>query len=297
MPAGTVDLLSIELKALIPELTKAGLDIDLTGFAPIEIQSLTSRLSDSEADLDDEPPLFQGEQVTQPGDLWCLGRHRLLCGNAADAADMARLMGEESAAMVILDPGNQCTSILTEIFSLAVKHSAKGAIHFVFTGLTPLREMLDAGEAVYGTSKDVAAWAKPKAVPGSFYSAQCEPIFVFQNGDASPRGTLKRRAGRRSNLWKYAGSDRADRLDAPTGRLNAKPVRLVADAMRDCSRKGDWCSIPSSGRARPSWRPNVSGAARVQPRARRQLGRCRDPTLASPHETARPPGRCRRHLR
>ena len=160
---------------------------------------------------------------------------------------MARLMGEESAAMVILDPGNQCTSILTEIFSLAVKHSTKGAIHFVFPGLTPLREMLDAGETVYGTSKDVAAWAKPKAVPGSFYSSQCELIFVFQNGDASPRGTLKRRAGRRSNLWKYAGSDRADRLDAPTGRLNAKPVRLVADAMRDCSRKGDVVLDPFVG--------------------------------------------------
>ena len=41
---------------------------------------------------------LQGEQVTRRGDFWVLGRHRLLCGNAADAADMARLMGEESAA-------------------------------------------------------------------------------------------------------------------------------------------------------------------------------------------------------
>jgi ParB-like chromosome segregation protein Spo0J len=109
------DVLSFEIKALIPELTKEGLDIELTGFKPAEIRSLTKVVSDSEPDPEDEPPLFQGEQVTRPGDLWCLGRHRLLCGNAADAADMALLMGEESAAMVILDPGNQCTSILSEI--------------------------------------------------------------------------------------------------------------------------------------------------------------------------------------
>jgi hypothetical protein len=234
-----LDLLSIELKALIPDLTNAGLDIELTGFEPVEIRSLTTELSDSEADSDDEPPLFQGEQVTRRGDLWSLGRHRLLCGNAADSADVARLMGDKSAAMVIIDPGSQFTSVVAEIFSLAVKHSVKGAIHFVFTPSTLLREMIVAGEKVYGAPKDVVAWAKGKAVPGSFYSSQFELIVVFQNGDGSPKGTLKRRARRRSNLWKYAGDDRADRLDVPTGRSNAKPVRLVADAMRDCSRQGD----------------------------------------------------------
>ena len=44
-------------------------------------------------------------------------------------------MGDKSAAMVILDPGSQFTSVVAEIFSLAVKHSVKGAIHFVFAPL------------------------------------------------------------------------------------------------------------------------------------------------------------------
>jgi hypothetical protein len=267
-----LDLLSIELKALIPELTKAGLDIELTGFKPVEIRSLTSRLSGSEADSDDEPPLFQGEQVTRRGDLWSLGRHRLLCGNAADSADVARLMGDKSAAMVIIDPGSQFTSVVAEIFSLAVKHSVKGAIHFVFTPLMLLREMIVAGEKVYGAPKDVVAWAKGKAVPGSFYSSQHELIVVFQNRDGSPKGTLKQRARRRSNLWKYAGDDRADRLDVPTGRSNTKPVRLVADAMRDCSRKGDVVLDPFAG----------TGATIM---AAERIGRCGyglefDPSLA-----------------
>jgi hypothetical protein len=244
-----LDLLSIELKALIPDLTNAGLDIELTGFKPFEIRSLTTELSDSEADSDDEPPLFRGEQVTRRGDLWSLGRHRLLCGNAADSADVARLMGDKSAAMVIIDPGSQFTSVVAEIFSLAVKHSVKGAIHFVFAPFTRLREMLDAGETVYGASKDMVAWAKGKAVPGSFYSSQYELIFVFQNGDGSPRGTLKPRARRRSNLWKYAGGNGfgGDRPDRPTLPQYSKPVRLVADAMRDCSRKGDVVLDPFVG--------------------------------------------------
>ena len=141
---------------------------------------------------------------------------------------------------MILDPGNQCTRILTEIFFLAVKHSTKGAIHFCLPRLDPpSRDARGRRDGLDGASKDVLAWAKPKALPGCFYSSQCELIFVFQNGDASPQGTLKRRTARRSNLWKYAGSDRADRLDAADRAVNAKPVRLVADALRDCSRKGD----------------------------------------------------------
>jgi ParB-like chromosome segregation protein Spo0J len=74
--------LSIELKALIPDLTKAGLDIELTGFKPVEIRSLTSRLDDSEADADDEPPLFQGGQVTR----------RVICGAWAGIACFAEML-------------------------------------------------------------------------------------------------------------------------------------------------------------------------------------------------------------
>jgi DNA modification methylase len=107
--------------------------------------------------------------------------------------------------------------------------------------------MLDAGDEVYVAPKDAVVWAKPKASPGSFYSSQYELIFVFQNGDGPPRNALEPRAQRRSNLWKYAGGDGANRLDVPTGRLNAKPVRLVADAMRDCSRRGDVVLDPFVG--------------------------------------------------
>jgi DNA modification methylase len=101
--------------------------------------------------------------------------------------------------------------------------------------------MLAAGEEVYGAPKDVVVWAKPNASPGSFYSTQYELIFVFRNGDGSPPSALGPRAQRRSNLWKYAVGDgfRANRPDFSTLRHHSKPVRLVADAMRDCSRRGD----------------------------------------------------------
>ena len=74
--------LAVELSELAPLLIEAGLDISLTGFEPAEIDTLLGDLVDPEPDPADEPPLLAKEPISRAGDLWQLGSHRLLCGDA-----------------------------------------------------------------------------------------------------------------------------------------------------------------------------------------------------------------------
>jgi ParB-like chromosome segregation protein Spo0J len=96
--------LAVELNTLAPLLAEAGLDIALTGFEAVEIDGLMGDLVDPETDPADEPPLLAKEPVGRAGDLWLLGSHRLLCGDARRAADFRKLMGGDCAAMVFADP-------------------------------------------------------------------------------------------------------------------------------------------------------------------------------------------------
>ena len=271
--------LAVELTELAPLLADAGLDIELTGFGPAEIDALMGDLIDPEQDPADELPVIGGTPISRRGDLWQLGEHHLLCGDAREASDVAKLMGGQSAAMVITDPPynvaissiqgrgkikhrdfvaasgelseSEFTRFLVAALSLAAKHSVNGAIHFVFMGWTGLREILTAGAEVYGQPKNLIVWVKTNAGQGTFYRSQHELIFVFKNGAAAHQNNFELgQYGRtRSNVWTYAGVNtfRTGRLDDLAAHPTVKPVALVADAMRDCSRRGDIVLDPFMG--------------------------------------------------
>ena len=88
----------------LADLQKADFDINLVGFTAEEIQDLfQTEVTDGLTDPDDVPaPPDQPE--TRPGDLWVLGAHRLLCGDAARAEDVDRLLGGETIDLVNTDP-------------------------------------------------------------------------------------------------------------------------------------------------------------------------------------------------
>lgn len=90
-----------ELATLLPEFD---LDLEITGFEPAEVDSLLGDLADPEQDPADEAPALEKEAISRIGDLWELGPHRLLCGDAQSAAAYRLLMGGVSAAMVFTDP-------------------------------------------------------------------------------------------------------------------------------------------------------------------------------------------------
>ena len=103
--------------------------------------------------------------------------------------------------------------------------------------------MLAAGRRTYRELKNLVVWNKTNAGMGSFYRSQHELIFVWKNGRRKHINNVELgRYGRnRSNVWTYAGvnSFSTDRLDELAMHPTVKPVAMVTDAIRDCSRHGD----------------------------------------------------------
>jgi len=94
----------LKLKDLLQELDTGEFDLELTGFDMDEIEDLIAQLHVPEEIVEDEVPEPPEEPITKPGDLWILGRHRLLCGDATVAADVERLMDGKKADSLITDP-------------------------------------------------------------------------------------------------------------------------------------------------------------------------------------------------
>jgi len=114
-----------------------------------------------------------------------------------------------------------------------------------------MREMQDTGDAVYGELKNVIVWAKTNAGQGSLYRSQHELIFVFKVGTGPHLNNIElgRHGRNRSNVWTYPGGNtfRSGRMADLTAHPTVKPVALVADAIRDCSGRGDLVLDPFVG--------------------------------------------------
>jgi hypothetical protein len=258
--------LKIELDALTNP--KLEFDYEITGFDTADIDRMFGgpRGDGAGVDLDDElPTLPDTPPVSRIGDVWRLGDHRLICGDAREFYTYERLLGSTKAAMVFTDPpynvqidGNvagrgrhrefvmasgelsphEFKAFLERSFSLAYEFSADGAIHFVCMDWRHLWEILAAAAPVYGVPKQLCVWVKDNAGMGSFYRSRHELVFVFKAGTAPHVNNfgLGERGRYRTNVWEYRGSvgfGRGSDQDAgmhPT----VKPVALVADAIRDC---------------------------------------------------------------
>ncbi len=137
------------------------------------------------------------------------------------------------------------TDFLSRACTLLARHSIEGSIHFVCMDWRHMGELLGAGREVYDEFKNVCVWVKDNGGMGSFYRSQHELIFIFKHGRESHRNNFQLgQYGRyRSNVWHYPGVNSFSR-STDEGNLLAlhptvKPVGLVADAIMDCSARGD----------------------------------------------------------
>ncbi len=265
-----------ELATLLPE---CNLDLQITGFEVAEIDSLMGDLVDAENEPGDVIPDVEARAVSRSGDLWILDRHKLLCGDARNKSDICALMGRDRADMVFADPpynvriGSvqgrgkikhrefahasgemsrpQFTDFLAAWMVPAAKFSTEGAIVFCCMDWRHIGECLAAGEKAFGEPKNIIAWIKTNAGQGSFYRSQHELIFVFKNGEGPHQNNIElgKHGRSRSNVWQYAGVNtfRKGRLAELSVHPTVKPVALVADAMRDCSRRSDIVFDPFMG--------------------------------------------------
>src|SRR5436190_4818670 len=269
-------LLAQQLK----DLSLAGLDfnLEILGFEMGEIDLRIAALDDMPDPADDP-----GDEVPEPsarpplskiGDLWLLGRHRVLCGNALDPAAFAALMGAERAAMVFTDPPYNVpieghasglgviphrpfpmasgemdrtafTTFLGRVCRNLAAFSAGGSIHYVCMDWRHLDEVLAAGREAYGELKNLCVWIKDNGGMGSLYRSQHELVLVFkQRGGAHRNNIQLGQFGRnRSNVWRYPGVNSFARCTEEGNLLaphpTVKPVALVADAILDCSARSE----------------------------------------------------------
>jgi ParB-like nuclease domain/DNA methylase len=248
------------LAAELPELTELllveDLEVSITGFEPVEIDELAADFDDSSdrADAIDER-WTAAAPVTKLGDLWHLGPHRILCGEPTSGDDLARLMGGARAAIALLDPTSElrrCGSelsrpklvaVLKVILATAAEASEDSAVHFVFTDWRQIGELLEAAGTAYGRTLDVCAWVKSNPGPGSFYKSQHELIAVFQVRDSAAPAKIAagKRSRSRSNVWQYPDPDpiRSHEFARPATAITVRPVAMIADALKDCSRGGE----------------------------------------------------------
>jgi DNA modification methylase len=267
------EILAVELPELTELLIEEELDISITGFEPVEIdQIITDFEEDSTDPADAMDSAWEGEPVVSaPGDLWTLGNHRLLCGDARNQEHLRRLMDDAHAAMAFLDPPynvrvkdivgrgrvkhgefamasgemsrSDFISFLEETLGAAAGVSQDGAVHFVCMDWRHVGELVKAGHDVYGEMLNLVVWAKSNGGQGSFYRSQHELIGVFRVGEAKHLNNVQlgRHGRSRSNVWHYAGVNtfKTGRMDELSVHPTVKPVTMVADAMKDCTRRGD----------------------------------------------------------
>ena len=93
-----------KLREVLLALDAEGADLSLAGFDDAELSRLLQRIEEGERDPDAVPEGDQVEKRCEPGDLWKLGRHRLLCGDSTSADDMERLLDGAKPALCITDP-------------------------------------------------------------------------------------------------------------------------------------------------------------------------------------------------
>lgn len=248
------------------------LNLDITGFDFKEIDVLLAEDKPNErADekLNFVPYVAENEIVSQHGDVWLLGKHKVICGDALKEETYQRLFHDVHANMVFIDPpynvkiqGHVCgggqmkhkefafasgemneaefTLFLKTVMENISKYSAENSVHYVCMDWRHIYELLSAARDIYPKMLNIIVWNKKNGGMGSFYRSQHELILVFQNGKGSHVNNVELgKHGRyRTNVWHYAGvnsfgSEQKNLKMHPT----VKPVELVRDAILDASKR------------------------------------------------------------
>lgn len=266
------EILAIELQALVD----LEFDVEVTGFSLAEVDFALDDAREASPDGPRSPedfiPETGGIPVTRAGDIWLLGRHRLLCGDTRDAGAIDRLMAGGRADLVFTDPpynvaidGNVCglgsvkhrefafasgemsesefTIFLADTLGNMARVMRDGAIAFVCMDWRHMGELLTAGSRAFTELKNLVVWNKTNGGMGAFYRSKHELVFVFKQGSAQHTNSfgLGETGRYRTNVWDYAGisSIGANRSEELAMHPTVKPVALIADAIRDCSRRGE----------------------------------------------------------
>lgn len=234
-----------KLALLIADLDAADFDAELTGFDEAEIQAMIGSLDEAEAHDDgfDLDAALEQAAFVEPGDVWTVGRHRLMCADATQSVNLEALMGGKCANLLLTDPpynvdfqsskglsikndkmdADAFYQFLLDSFTAAAAVMAPGASAYVFhadtEGLAFRRAFIDAGFKLSGC----CIWVKDSLVLGrSPYQWQHEPcLFGWKSGGKHAWYADRKQ----TTIWQFAKPKRSK--NHPT----SKPVDLMAYPM------------------------------------------------------------------
>lgn len=267
------ELLSLEIKDLEKICLNDNFVIQDIGFNDAELDSIVN-FTDAKVinqKTNAVPFIPEDEIISKPGDIWQLGKHRIICGNSLNPKTFAKLFENDKADMILQDPpynvkidGHVCgsgtikhkefamasgemtadefTQFLMNNFALCKQYSNDGSLHYNFMDWRHVLEITTAGKNIFDKFINMCVWVKTSGGMGSLYRSQHELCFIFQNGKESHNNNVQLgKYGRyRTNVWQYAGVNtfgkhKQDGIMHPT----VKPVEMLKDAILDVSKRGD----------------------------------------------------------
>jgi DNA modification methylase len=265
-----------ELEAEFKELIIEDAPIEISGFGPEEVAQLVDEINeDAQAAVDLAPSA--GPTIARRGDVFRLGAHRVICGDATDSTVVGRLMANDVARFVFTDEpfkvaiGGDLTGSETREFAVApgemadapfldfnrkwmdavLPHLVDGGIVGAFIDWRGLPIVHASATALGLTPLDLIVWAKANAAMGDLYRSQHELLPLFKKGSASHVNHLSvgKRGRHRSNLWTYPGGSSSG-SGARKGILDdgsAKPIAMLQDTLIDLTNQGDIVLDPFLG--------------------------------------------------
>ena len=254
-----------ELLALeFADLAELGFDAELTGFSPDEIEQLfaddggddegeTAEVAEDDYDMDDVPD----EPFVQSGDIWRLGKHRLMCGDSTDLNSVRLLMNGELAQITWCDPpwnvdyggakhpswkkrqilndsmsAEDFGKFLTAAFKAQAAVSVAGCMAYIAMSAQEWANVMSATAAAGYHWSSTVIWVKDSLVLSrKDYHTQYEPIYYGWLGNDKRLCPLADR--QQSDVWNIPRPKRSD--EHPT----MKPLELVGRSLMNSSKKGD----------------------------------------------------------
>lgn len=272
------DNLRLEFEAILE--MDIQFNLEGIGFETTEIDLILNPVEIEEANDESIPDKVPGTNVSQLGDLWILGKHKLLCGDAKNPIDYKTLLGSSTAIMVITDPpwnvpieghvGNsgaikhpefiqasgemtdpEFSEFLHSVLEQLANTTKSGGLIYIFIDWRGVGKVLNAGNDLGLELLNMIVWNKSNAGMGSLYRSKHELICLFKKPDAKHRNNVQLGStGRyRTNVWNYAGANSfgQGRMDQLKAHPTAKPVIMIADAIKDVTKRGDLILDPFCG--------------------------------------------------
>lgn len=278
---GEWDLLT--LKSEFVFLEEFGVDLTVTGFEVSEIDKVLvlddGVFDENASDKLDQVPALTDEAVTRPGDLWCLGDHRIFCGNARSGADLKALIGGQPVSAVFTDhpfnvpisghvtvdqgkhpefaeaSGEMSDAEYEDFLKITTGNMADvtkpGGVLFLCIDWRHAEVLMRVVRGLGLELLNMAVWAKHQPGMGSLYRSQHEFVLVAKRPGAPHQNNIQlgKHGRNRSNLWRYAGASggKKSAMDDFSVHPTVKPVKLVRDAIMDVTSIGDIVHDPFLG--------------------------------------------------